>query len=159
MTEIINYIFQTRYVYHVRAAEVLNSRTISSLWSPGFTLCGLGDIYPSFWRTCCLHLQGQNHFGTENGNISFHLMSGAQHQGNTLWQPKVPHLNTHCHENLETCVKYWSSTPLLSYRARPSKTELRHNGNLYLAENVYSPNDLQSRGSILKIPIRKGTCL
>jgi len=28
-------------------------------------------------------------------------MSGAHHQGDMLSQPKVPHLNTHCHENLE----------------------------------------------------------
>lgn len=73
-------------------------------------------------------------------------MSGAHHQGDMLSHPKVPRLNTHCHENLEL-VFSTGSRHLLSYTARPSKTEIGRNGNLYLAENVYSRNDLQSRGS------------
>ena len=100
MTELINYIFQTRY--HVIAAEVLNSSTISSLWSSGFTLCGLGHIYTHLSDGLAASIfRVEIIFGTENGNISFRLMSCAHHQGDMLSQPKVPHLNTPCHENLE----------------------------------------------------------
>jgi len=52
----------------------------------------------------------------------------------------------------------FSVQSFIALQTDPSDCTQKGNGNLSLAENVSSPEDLQSQECNLQEPIRKGTC-
>jgi len=68
--------------------------------------------------------------------------------------------------SLYNCIHYgvfraycWIYQKLKHIERNLPQIESGCNGNLFLAENLYSPDDLDSRGSNLQLPVRNGTCL